>query len=882
MQPGDRFGRYEIVSAIGKGGMGEVWRARDTSLDRDVAIKTLPKADSSDADRLARFDREARLLAALKHPNIASIHGVEESNGTRFLVLELVEGGSLADRLVAGALPIGQALRIALQLSEALEAAHNLGILHRDLKPANICLTPDGLVKVLDFGLAKTIESPSDSAATVAVMTQAGAAVGTPAYMSPEQARGETVGRQTDIWSFGVVLYELLTGSAAFGGGSTAETLAQVLTKQPDFARLPRSTPAGIERLLRRCLEKDPKRRQQHMGDARLEIEDALNARSSQATQAGDAPAVRSARRAIWLATGAGVVAAVAAFAGWYAGHRSSPTPPTQLARLSVSFPGLPWTGPVGSSRVAISPDGSTVAFSTASRVWIRQLDRSEPVAIPQAANNLFFSPDGRWLGLLGVEYGLRKAPVAGGTPVNLVPISQRTAGATWHTDGTIVFATTEGLYQVSENGGEPRLLAAPNREKKELAYTWPSFLPDGKAVLFSIVPDSGVKDAQLSWLDLGTGEIRAILAGGTSARYVPTGHIVYAVGSELRAIRFDSTTRQTRGEPVAIPDVSPGSSATNGSADFAVASTGTLVFLPPSGPALNTLRWLDRHGKEELIAVEPRPYGYPRVSPDGRRLALDINSNGNRDVWILDLERLTQVRLTDGPTEDLLPVWSVDGSRVFFGSNRTGDFDIYSQAADGASPARVEFAAPGVQMPAEFTPDGRALTVYEDFKDTGLLSLTDPPRLAPLLHTEFDDRLVQVSPDGRWIAFESNEAGSGQIEVMIRSFPDASRRRERVSVNGGRYPLWGPKGTNELYYVDPNGGMMAVSVTLAPDLRIGATTKLFDWVKPPTGVSGRPYDVSPRDGRFIVARVLTAGSSGPTHVSVVLNWLQDLATRVP
>ena len=442
------------------------------------------------------------------------------------------------------------------------------------------------------------------------------------------------------------------------------------------------------------------------------------------------------------------------------------------------------------------------------------------------------------------------------------------------------MFATTEGLYQVSENGGETTLLAAPNRERKELAYAWPNFLPDGKAVLFSIIPDSGVNDAQVAWLDLATRDIRVILTGGTSARYVPSGHIVYAVGSSLRAIRFDSTTRQTQGEPATVPDVAPESSATNGSADFAVASSGTLVFLSQTGPALHTLRWIDRHGKEELLAVEPRPYGYPRVSPDGGRLALDVNSGGNRDIWILDLQRLTQVRLTDGPTEDLLPVWSVDGRRVFFGSNRTGNFDIYSQAADGASPARVEFAAPGVQMPQGFTPDGTGLVVYEDFKDTGLLTLTNPPRLDPLLHTEFDDRLVQVSPDGRWIAFESDEAGTGQIEIMIRSFPDTNRRREKVSVNGGRYPVWAPKGTNELYYQDPDGRMMAASVTLAPDLRIGSVTPLFELEKPPAGVSGRPYDVSPRDGRFIVTRRVTASPTGPTQVSVVLNWLQDLGTR--
>ena len=429
----------------------------------------------------------------------------------------------------------------------------------------------------------------------------------------------------------------------------------------------------------------------------------------------------------------------------------------------------------------------------------------------------------------------------------------------------------------MSENGGDARLLIAPKRERRETLDAWPSFLPDGRALLFTIIPEDGVAAALIAVLDLASLETRVLLTGGTSARYVPTGHLVYASGSTLRTIGFEPGPRKIRGEPQSVSDVVVGSSPTNGAADFAVADAGTLVFLPPANPSLSTLRWIDWQGKEEVLEVEPRTYGYPRVSPDGTRVALDVNAGGNRDIWILDLARMTQARLTDGPSEDLLPVWSVDGRRVFFGSNRNGNFDIYSQAADGASPARAEFSAPGTQMPESFTPGGDRLTVYEDFKDTGLLTLTAPPRFEKLLYGPFDDRLVQVSPDGRWIAYESDESGRGQFEIMLRSFPDIDRRREQVSVNGGRFPRWGRKGRQELYYVDLDGAMMAVPLTLTPDLALGRVQKLFDWEKPPTGRAGRRYDISPRDGRFILPKRVVSSPTGPTHASIVLNWLSEL-----
>ena len=864
--------------------MGEVWKALDTSLQREVAIKALPEALAGDADRLARFDREAKLLAALNHPNIASIHGLEESGGVKFLVLELVQGGTLAGRLARGAVPIDDALKLALQIAEALEAAHEKGILHRDLKPGNISVTPSAKVKVLDFGLAKALEASTDPGETATAMTEVGVAVGTPAYMSPEQARGESVGRQTDIWSFGVVLYELLTGISAFSRNTTAETLAHVLTSQPDYGRLPPGTPAAIERLIRRCLDKDPKRRLQHVGDARIELEDAIAARSSgSVASAAPVPTGRSQSK-VWMSLGAVALVALAAFGGWFAARRGPTATTAGPVRVSLTFPEPPWSPPSGSKRLAIAPDGSTVAVVSSSRVWIRRMDQKDAVSIPIGGAFPFFSPDGQWIGVMGgLANGVAKVPTAGGTPVVLARTGERPAGAAWHADGTIVFATTEGLFRVSENGGEVRALVAPNRERGEILYAWPSVLPGGRSLLFTLVRDPAAGGPQIASLDLATLAVRVILPSGSSAQYLPSGHLVYASGSTLRAIRFDAATESTEGEPFPIPDVEIGYAPTNGAADFALSASGTLVFLTPATGPLSTLRWIDRNGKEETLDVEPRTYVYPRVSPDGSRVALDINQGGGvRDIWILDLARLTQTRLTDGPTEDLLPVWSRDGRRVFFSSNRSGNFEVYSQAADGASQPRVEFAGPGTQMTESMTLDGSGIFVTNDFKEIGLVSLVAPPRMDLVLGATFNHRMAQISPDGKWLAYESNESGSNQFEIMVRSFPDTDRRREKVSVSGGRFPFWSPRGANELYYVTLDGAMMAAAVSFTPDLKIGRVSKLFDWQKPPSGISGRLYDVSPIDGRFIMNKPTASDVDRAAHVSVILNWVEDLKKRWP
>jgi serine/threonine-protein kinase len=871
---GATIGAYEIRSALGAGGMGVVYRAHDPRLNRDVALKVLPAELARDPDRIARFRREAQTLAALNHPNIAAIYGLEEAGEISALVLELIEGRTLADRLTAGRVPIAEALTIARQTAEALEAAHEKGILHRDLKPANIGLTSDGRVKVLDFGLAKVLDGPGESASTVtALRTGDGKVMGTPAYMSPEQARGDAVGRQADIWAFGVVLYELLTGISPFARPSAAETMARVLDGQPDLTRLPLQTPTTVVRLLRRCLDKDPRRRLQHIGDARIELEDA--ATDSQASDSQRASSPRR-RRVAWPAAAVLLAIALAGVTGWRIVRGELTRAADAPMRVSLSFADPPLGYAFGTSRIAISRDGSTVAYAGNSRLWVRRLDLKDAVAIGSGSNP-FFSPDGSSLGFF--DEGLVRMPLAGGPTSLIARHAGRPQGAAWSEDGTIVFATTEGLYRVSAEGGEPQLLKAPDRSRGELQYGWPEFLPGGAGIAFTIVRDGAEPRMQIATLDLVTREVRPAWTAGSFARRASDGRFVFAQGTALRVIAFDVESGRASSAET-IPDVEVSYSEDNGAADFAVSDTGMLVFIAPGRPGERTLEWIDRTGRREALALAPGTYFYPRISPDGTRVALDVGGRGARDIWILDLGRLSLSRLSDGPSEDMLAVWSPDGKRLFYSSNRSGNFDIYSQPADGAAAARVEYAGPGDQVLETVTPGGSHLLVQENFGEgMTFIDLARPDRPVRLFDDRFDDRLFQVSHDGKWIAFESNESG-GAFEIVVRSFPDPAGHRVQISTGGGRYPKWGPPGSSELYYVAADGAMVAVPITLAPALKVGASRKLFDFQKPPEGRTGLLYDVSPLDGRFLTTGNVGATGSGQTNVSVIIDWASALRVR--
>jgi serine/threonine-protein kinase len=575
-----------------------------------------------------------------------------------------------------------------------------------------------------------------------------------------------------------------------------------------------------------------------------------------------------------------GIAALAGALAAWLYANRDEAGSPIEPIHVSLPFSGTPARPPsAGRQHLAIAPDASAVAFSSQVGLQIRSLRSGETVSINGSCFNPFFSPDSAWLGCWNGTTSVVKFPVTGGAPVQIAALSERSTGASWGRDGTIVFASTEGLFRVAEGGGKPELLAAPRRDQGERLYAWPELLPGDHAVLFTVLAEDLDKAPQIVHLDLRSRKRRVVLEGGSGARYSPTGQLIYASAEKLHAIRFDSESGQTTGVPISLPDVRVAVAPDDASTDFAFSSSGTLVVLPPSPPAggLTELFWVDRRGNRTSLGIEPGRYNYPRVSPDGQRIALEINNGKNRDLWIWDVRRPGLTPLTRGPTEDMLPVWSVDGSRVFFGSNRSGTFDVYSQSADGAGDARVEYAGAGTQFPQVATPDGRQLIVFEDFKTLNVLEL-GKHTLQPLPATGAEVWLSAVSPDGRWIAYESKESGK-QMEIFLRPFPDMNSRREKISIDGGRYPLWSRNGTHELFYVDLKGAVMSVEIQLKPELRLGKISKLFDVQAPPPGTSGSLYDVSPIDGRFVipVQREVVDETTRVTQVTAVLNWFEEL-----
>jgi len=506
----------------------------------------------------------------------------------------------------------------------------------------------------------------------------------------------------------------------------------------------------------------------------------------------------------------------------------------------------------------------------------VRRLDQREATTVDfPHGSDPFFSPDGEWIGVFD-ETTLTKIPVGGGTPVRVTDTSERPLGAMWRTDGTIIFATSEGLYQVGADG-ERKLLVKPDRGRGEVLFAWPRPLPGGEAILLTAVLQDANAPRTIV-LDLQTLERKEVLVG-SSASYVHGGLLVYAAEGHLNAVAFDAATKTVSGKPVSFPDVQPGIASDNGAANFAVADNGTLIFSSPPRTALRTLEWIDRQGGRERLAVEPAAYGYAMVSPDGSKVALERTTRDNRDIWILDLKRLMQKQLTTGPNEDMLPVWSADGKRIFFGSNRNGTFDVYSQAVDGGEEARLEFTGPETQFPNSPTPDGRQFLVLDQFKTLKLLDFAHPGSLQPVLRGRFTQWTGQISPDGKWLAYESTESGN-VVEVVLRSFPDTEQRREMISSGGGRFPCWGSTQSHELYYVRPDGAMMAVPITVSPDLQIGQARKLFDWRKPGQGVSGRQYDVAP-DGRFLVTAPVEPGLVSPAPVSLILNWLGGVRQQI-
>jgi eukaryotic-like serine/threonine-protein kinase len=849
--------------------MGEVYRARDTRLNREVAIKVLPDAFAADAERLARFEREAQVLASINHPHIAHVYGVEQ----RALVMELVEGENLADRIARGPIALDEAVEIARQIADGLAAAHERGIVHRDLKPANVRITPEGIVKVLDFGLARVAEAKTGSAHDLSLSptitspvlaTGIGVLLGTAVYMSPEQARGRVADRRADVWAFGCVLYEMLTGRRAFDGEGITETLAAVLMKEPDWSALPPGVPQSLRRLIQRCLRKDPRQRLQDLGDARLELEESL----------ADAPAIvappvpmRRARTWLPWAVSA-VLLVVLAGAVW-----TLRTP--AVAPSSVRFAVLPPAGTRipndGGTLATLSPDGQRIAMSIQAgagrHIYLRQLDTLEARPIPGADGAAaFFSPDGRALAFL--EHGaLLRIGIDGGTPLKLTDPAWGTGD--WGADGTIVYNTSyaSGLWRVSANGGTPEKLTDPDTKSGELGHWYPQFLPGGKQILFTLF-HTPADDSRIAVYSLETRKITEILRGGFFARYTTSGHLLYTRGSTVMAVAFDPGTLKTSGAAVPVIE-GVATSQANGVAQFSVAANGTLAYL--TAAALNAplqLATISPTGAIERATDVVGAFYRPAVSPDGQRIALE-KLEPEPDIWVLNRPRGTLTRLTYSAGTETKPKWSADGRRILF-AHEEPLFRIYARSADAATPPERLLEGQEDQLPEAVTPDGQFLIFQQGStttrSDLWLLPLTGDRTPRPLVQTPFDDEDAAVSPDGRWLAYVSNE--TGKDEIYVQAFPGGGDRVQ-VSTGGGNTPRWGKRGF-ELFY---SGVDTIVSVTLTPGPPLRVSRPVIKVQAPLAS-----YDTLPDGGFFAVLRDPQAPS---TPAYVVTNWFDELRRKV-
>ena len=897
---GRQLGAYKVLAMLGAGGMGEVYRARDSLLGRDVAIKVLPEVFAVDPDRLARFKREAQVLASLNHPNIAAIYGFEESDGVQALVLELVDGTTLADRLALGPTRFKEALPIARQIVDALEATHQHGIIHLDLKPSNIKLRPDGAVKVLDFGLARAAAS-AEGGGTEAVQpsasagadTRSGLIFGTPAYMSPEQARGKVVDKRADIWAFGCLLYEMLTGRPAFDGSDPAEIMTAVVGREPDWTVLPQDLPVILRPYLRRCLDKDPKERVQDMGDLRLVLGGAFDPPLAQTGDRATTDVGTNGRpRSRIPAIAAALVAVLASgSAAWLL--KPAPTGPVQEIRRFpvVAAPRASLAIAVNNRDLALTPDGTRLVYFAEEggdrRLYVRAFNEIDATPIRQATRLFepFVSPDSQWVGFIDEsDFMLKKVSISGGPLVPIALAGTEIMGASWGPHDTIVFAKNDGtgLWTVPAAGGEPKAITAPNKERDEVSHRWPEFLPGGRDVLFTIVSGQRGDKFQIAVVNLETREQEILVPRGSSPRFSGTGHIVFALEGSLHAVPFDRVRLDVLGDPV--PVLEGVLSKASGVADFSLSRDGSLVYVLPTGqPVARTLVWVDRQGHEEPINVPGRAYVYPRLSPDGTRVALDLRDQEN-DVWIWDLARKTFMRLTFEPTMDRVPAWTPDGL-LLFSSNSYGAANLFLQAVDGTRAAEQVTSSSNDHFPTSISPDG-AIAVFSDNTtyDLMMVSLDKDHQVRPLVRTRFIEENGEISPDGRWLAYQSNQ--SGQHEVYVRPFPDVTSGHFQISAGGGTRPLWARSG-RELFYVGPTGTLMSAPIRPGTTWTAGTARKILEGGRYFFGsgrINHRTYDVSPDGRRFLMIKDVADSEQSvtPASIVVVLNWFRELKRLVP
>ena len=902
--PGTVFaGRYEILGPIGAGGMGEVYRAIDKNLGRHIAIKVLPSAFAEDKERMARFEREAKLLAVLNHPNIAAIHGLEQSEGRRFLVLELVEGETLQARLNRGALPVDEALETCRELAEGLEAAHEKGIIHRDLKPGNIMITPEGKVKILDFGLAKvyagetTAVDIEKSPTITAKMTEPGVILGTAAYMSPEQARGRAVDRRSDVWAFGCVLYECLTGSRAFHGETVSDTIAHILKGEPDWSRLPAETPTLIKVLLRRCLEKDPKKRLHDIADARLEIE-APAAYPLEARVAPRGPAWP------WLVTGAvGILlAGILVDRFLFTSRYSIPSVSVVSATIKVE-PGH-WLDGMRRAQerewpsrkaMAISADGRFLVYSAIEenpgpqlkpKLYLRRMDQGEakPIAGTEGGINPFLSPDDRWVGFWA-DGKLKKVPVEGGVPATLCDVSE-IYGASWGPGNSIVFGGDDpGLSRVSAEGGMAERLTSPDPKREAAYHSLPSWLPNGKAVLFTVMKYNWDMQPRLALVDLNTREWLVLLPNAADAKYVSTGHLVFLRQGTLMAVRFDANTLKVIGQPFPVVDnvmqaIIPWGSNNTSAGQFDISESGSLVFA--AGGVLpdlqNSLVWVDHRGSEEPVTALRFPFQAPCLSPDGRRIAY-VTQAQDWQVFVYDLETGTNSQLTHEGMSSRV-IWTRDGRQVVFLWFVGPGINLFSQPYDGSSPMERLTTSDHDHYPASWTPDGRTLALVDMHSggqyDIALLE-TGSGRVRPFLNSPFTETFPEISPDGRWIAYVSDE--SGRAEVFVQSFPGPGSKHQ-VSSQGGVQPLWAKDG-KQLYF-RWRDQVWAADVRTESGFSTGKPRLLFERPGYSPGHPTRSYDLSLDGQRFLMVKQEQRTPAPVTEMTLVQNWFEELKRLVP
>jgi len=905
---GQFIAHFRITEMLGAGGMGEVYRATDSRLNREVALKIVPPALASDEQRMLRFEREAQLLAALNHPHIATIHGLEVAGPTRALVMELVEGPTLADRIAQGPLPVEEALQIARQIAEALEYAHERGIIHRDLKPANVKVTEDGKVKLLDFGLAKAMEdSPavqdiSSSPTLSAVATKAGIILGTAAYMSPEQAKGKSVDRRADIWSFGVVLYEMLSGKSLYTGETAPETMAHVIMKEPEWSALPATTPARIRRLLERCLTKDPKRRLRDIGEARIAIEDYLakpgeDAATSSVAGVAAAPAAEPALRRALPWAGMALLALTTVLGFWRPWSHGTGTGSGISVRLNSELGAAGGLFTDYGAAEVLSPDGTRIVLAIQDpngkqQLYLRALDQLQatPIAGTEGGRDPFFSPDDEWIGFFA-DGKLKKISVHGGAAITLC-IAQSDRGGSWGEDGTIVFAPNdrEGLSRVSSAGGTPEPLTQLDTAAGEITHRWPQILPGGKAVQFTASSSfNRFDDSTLQVQTLSSGAKKTVYRGGMYGRYVRSGHLVFTHEGTLIAMPFDLNRLEPSGQAVPVVEQVV-TEPTTGGAQYSVSETGSLAYVQGrrSGRRVS-IQWMGKDGKMQPLRSAPGDYLWMEISPDGKRLAVELDDGTRTDIWTYDWARDTMTRLTFGGLANRHPIWTRDGNRITYASDEgNGAANIFWKRSGGAGDAQRLTDLKGQYFPGSWSPDGKVLAFWGSIPGSmttwDLYTMTmegdektgwKPGEPKLFLSTPAVEVSPEFSPDGRWMAYRSNE--SGTFEVYVRPFPGPGGKWQ-ISSGGGGMPQWS-RTSKELFYRSSNQQIMFVTYS--------ATTDSFQAGKPAPWSEGQftnrgPFALHPDGKRFAVFKTAGGEPEQLNKVVFVFNFSDELRRKVP